>query len=156
MPEKTNDKNTIRPVGENVIVPIKAEELVGKAIEMKKDGLRLSQAHCSWVNNQYEVSYSFANDETLAYTTLRICVGRTAELSSISEIYPYAAFYENEMEELFGLKIRFKDLDYHNKLYRIKVKAPFLPEDQRDVSTDTAQEKTGAADAPAGQKEDAN
>ncbi|MGI5989641.1 MAG: NADH-quinone oxidoreductase subunit C [Lachnospiraceae bacterium] len=154
MPEETNEKKSVRPIGENVIVPIKADELIEKALEMKKQGRRLSQAHCSWYDNQYEVSYSFADDETLAYTTLRFTAPRTAVISSISEIYPYAAFYENEMSELFGLNIRFMNLDYHNKLYRIKTKAPFLPEDQRDIAPQ--QEETAKQEKPAENKEDAN
>ncbi|MDD6789861.1 MAG: NADH-quinone oxidoreductase subunit C [Lachnospira sp.] len=155
MPEETNEKKAVRQTGSNTIVPVKADELVEKAVEMKKKGLRLSQACCSWVNNQYEISYSFADDQTLDYITLRILAERTATISSISEIYPYAAFYENEMEELFGLNIRYIDLDYHNRLYRIKTKAPFLPEDQREVATDETK-KISAPDAPETQKEDAN
>lgn len=154
MPEESNEKKSVRPIGENVIVTIQADELIEKALEMKKQGLRLSQAHCSWYNNQYEVSYSFADDETLAYTTLRFTAPRTAEITSISEIYPYAAFYENEMSELFGLNIHFMNLDYHNKLYRIKTKAPFLPEDQREIAPQT-DEKSGQ-ETPAESKEDAN
>jgi ech hydrogenase subunit D len=155
MSEEAADKKTAGLSGKSVIVPIQAEELVQKAVEMKKKGLRLSQACCSWVNNQYEISYSFADDETLDYTTLRILAGRTDEITSISEIYPYAAFYENEMEELFGLKIRYINLDYHNRLYRIKTKAPFLPEDQREVTSGPAAEKSPDV-AEAGKKEDAN
>lgn len=130
MPEETV-KQSGKLLGKDEIIPIKAEDLIEKALEMKKKGLRLSQAHCSWINDQYEISYSFADDETLDYKTLRFYADRKAKVTSVSEIFPYAAFYENEMAELFGMDIEFMNLDYHNKLYRIKKKAPFLPEEVR-------------------------
>ena len=36
-------------------------------------------------------------------------------------------FYENEMKELFGVKIQMISLDYKNKLYRIEVETPLGP-----------------------------
>ena len=48
------------------------------------------------------------------------------EVSSITEFFPYAFLYENEMRELFGVKIQMTKPDYQNKLYRIRQETPFF------------------------------
>ena len=78
-----------------------------------------------------ELSYSFANDETYQYQTLRIVMEKDTEVSSITAFYPYAFLYENEMKELFGVKIKSIHPDYQNKLYRIKAETPFLKEEDK-------------------------
>ena len=52
-------------------------------------------------------------------------------MTSITACYPYAFRYENEMKELFGVKIKSIHPDYQNKLYRIKAETPFLKEEDK-------------------------
>ncbi len=110
----------------NVLIEIEADRILDTVMEMKNKGLRLSQACAAYVNDKYELSYSFANEDTYEYTTLRAIIDKETEICSITEFYPYAFLYENEMKELFGVNIKMINVDYHNKLYRIEAETPFL------------------------------
>lgn len=111
---------------DNVLIEIESDRILDTVMEMKNKGLRLSQACAAYVNDKYELSYSFANEDTYEYTTLRAVIDKETEVCSITEFYPYAFLYENEMKELFGVNIRMINLDYDNKLYRIQTETPFL------------------------------
>ena len=111
---------------EHILVEITPDQLLGNVMAMKHQNLRLSQICCAYANEKMELSYSFANDETNDYINLRIVMDKNDEVCSITEFYPYAFLYENEMKELFGVKIKMINLDYSNKLYRIKDEAPFI------------------------------
>ncbi len=105
---------------------IEVAELLSKVMEKKNAGLRLSQACAAYVDGKYELSYSFADDESGSYSVLRIVIEPETTVSSITALYPYAFLYENEMKELFGVKIEMINLDYQNKLYRISKETPFV------------------------------
>lgn len=124
---------------ENELIQIQKGELLSKCMELKKDGLRFSQACAAFFDGNYELSYSFANDETYEYKTLRLIAGLDEEIPSVTDIIPTAVFYENEMAEMYGVKIKMISLDYHNRLYRIEEEAPLLPKDARkaEVSADS-------------------
>ena len=116
----------------NEIVEIELKDLLLKVMKMKNAKLRLSQACCAYVDGKIELSYSFSNDRNYDLITLRVKVDVDTKIPSISEIMPSAIYYENEMKELFGINIQMIAVDYHNKLYRIKKKAPMLPEEVRE------------------------
>lgn len=110
---------------ENDLIPIDPAELLDHVMKMKKQDFRLSQACAAYVDKKFELSYSFALDDgSYKLKTLRIVIDPETEISSITELYPYAFLYENEMKELFGVKIRMINLDYDNKLYRIRQETP--------------------------------
>lgn len=111
---------------ENELERIEADQLLDKVMDKKNRGMRLSQACAAWVDGRYELSYSFADDRSYEYQTLRIVMEKEREISSVTPFYPYAFLYENEMKELFGVKIRMIRPDYDNKLYRIDTETPFL------------------------------
>ena len=104
------------------IIEIDYHDLLEMAIQKKREGYRLSQACAAYVDGKPQLSYSFADDENYKYITLRCKI-------SLSEVIPYAAFYENEMRELFGINISLIEPDYKNKLYRITKDTPFAPEE---------------------------
>lgn len=110
---------------------IEKDGLLREVMAMKSRHMRLSQACASYRDGKYELSYSFADDETMDYETLRVNVGLAERVPSIHNFYSCASFYENEMRELFGVKIELIEPDYRNKLYRIKAVTPFLPEDAK-------------------------
>ena len=111
---------------EHMLVEITPDELLGNVMAMKSQKLRLSQICCAYSNDKIELSYSFANDETNDYINLRIVTDKETEICSITEFYPYAFLYENEMHELFGVNILMINLDYKQKLYRLHDEAPFV------------------------------
>ena len=116
---------------ENIVEIIAPESLLDEVMKKKNQGLRLSQACAVFKDGKYELSYSFANDEDYQYTTLRIVMDTDVEISSITAFYPYAFLYENEMKELFGVKINMISLDYNDKLYRIQTETPFLKKEDK-------------------------
>ncbi|MGC4019369.1 MAG: NADH-quinone oxidoreductase subunit C [Muricomes sp.] len=70
-----------------------------------------------------ELTYSF--DKDYDFVNLRINMDYDTEIESISCLYQYAFLYENEIKELFGVKIKNITLDFNNNLYRISVETPF-------------------------------
>lgn len=116
---------------ENKLEEINHEKLLRKTLVMKNKGLRLAQMCAAYVNEKYELSYSFADDETYELTTLRLVIDPDTAIPSITEIYPYAFFYENEINELFGVNVKFINHDYEKKLYRINAEAPFVKKEDK-------------------------
>ncbi len=116
---------------ENELIEIGKGELLSRCMELKKAGLRFSQACAAYFDGKYELSYSFADDETYEYKTLRLKADLDEEIPSVTDIVPTAVFYENEMAEMYGVKIQMISLDYHNKLYRIAEEAPLLPKEAK-------------------------
>lgn len=108
---------------ENCIVVIHPEELVAKALFERQQGSRLSQICAVRTETGYELSYSFV----LGYDMInyRLIIDEDTEVVSICDIFPSSVLYENEMVELFGVNIKFMNLDYHNKLYKIDQETPF-------------------------------
>lgn len=133
-------------MGYNTINEIPLQILLPEVLKRKKAGMRLSQACASYLDEHFELSYSFADDENLSYETLRVIAGLNEPVPTISDMYPYASFYENEMKELFGVNILLIDPDYHDRFYRIKAHTPFLPEEAQKKKAEellsTAQPKT--------------
>ena len=111
---------------EHVLVEITPDQLLGNVMALKNNQLRLSQICCAYVNEKIELSYSFADDNTNEYLNLRIVTEKDTEICSITEFYPYAFLYENEMKELFGVNMRMINMDYNQKLYRLKDETPFI------------------------------
>lgn len=114
---------------DNVIKEINVDRILDESMILKNKGYRLSQACAAYVNGKYELSYSFAEEGTYQLTTLRVVIDPDTEVSSITEFYPYAFLYENEMKELFGVKIQLIHPDYDSKLYRIRQETPFFKKD---------------------------
>ncbi|MBR6400041.1 MAG: NADH-quinone oxidoreductase subunit C [Firmicutes bacterium] len=112
------------------IIEIDYHDLLELAIQKKREGYRLSQACAAYIDGKPQLSYSFADDENYKYVTLRCKIEKDTEIISLSEILPYAAFYENEMRELFGINIQLIEPDYKNKFYRINKETPFAPENK--------------------------
>lgn len=112
---------------EQIHETIPVDKLLFEVMKKKEAGLRLSQICVAYVNEKYELSYTFADDDTYQYSLLRVVIEVFEQVPSICKIYPYAVFYENEMAELFDVNIEMIDFDFHGKFYRIDKEAPMLP-----------------------------
>lgn len=105
------------------IIEIQPEQLVSTAMQLNKDLYRLVQIHAVRIENGFELTYSFSKDyEFLNY---RLVIGEDVVVTSISGVYETAFLYENELKDLFGVKIDLINLDYKGNLYRIEQTAPF-------------------------------
>ncbi len=98
-------------------------DLVPTALQMKNDKYRLVQICATRTSTGYELSYSFAKGYDLV--NVRLDIAEDTEILSISNIFEPAFLYENEIVDLFGVKIKLISLDYKGNLYRIEKKTPF-------------------------------
>ncbi len=104
-------------------INIETGSLFKRAQELRGQGYRLSQIGCT-AGEIYEINYSFEKEYEFINLKLRLAPA-DSEIPSISSIYRCAFLYENEINELFGLKIKGMAVDYKGNFYRILMKAPF-------------------------------
>ena len=105
------------------IIPIEKDALLGAVSDMFAQGYRMVQIGCTTLENAYELNYSF--DKDYHFKNLRVTAQREDEIQSISVIYPNAFLYENEIHDLFGIKIKNMSVDYKGAFYRTTIKVPF-------------------------------
>lgn len=97
---------------------------VSTAERHRAEGFRLVQMTGTARPDHFEVMISY--DKDYRCTNYRTQVPRdTAELPSLSGIYPAAFTYENELKDLFGLEIPGLSVDYGGGFLRTKTKIPF-------------------------------
>jgi len=107
---------------EQTIKKISPNDLLGETVRLKSDGYRLVAISCT-NKDGIEISYSFDKDYELI--NLRLNIEDSEEVESISFIYQFAFLYENEIKELFGVKIKNISLDFNDNLYKTSIKTPF-------------------------------
>ena len=105
------------------IVAVEVGNLIGKVEEFRDGGYRLVQINCSKVGDVYEINYSF--DKDYGFRNLRITVTADTEIPSISGMYEGAFIYENEMHDLFGIRVKGMNIDFKGHLFTTAVKFPF-------------------------------
>ena len=105
------------------IIDIAKNELVGIVAQYMAEGYRLVQIGCTTLPDAYEMNYSF--DKDYKFKNLRFAVNRGEEVPSITAVYGGAFLYENEIHDLFGVKITNISIDYHGTLYHTALKTPF-------------------------------
>jgi hypothetical protein len=137
-----SDKNIQR------IIPLQLSELLPLIQQCRGQGYRLVQMHATTLKptaeqpvSEVEVNYSLSLEDPL--DTLRVVTPADSMLPSISTYYPGAAFYENEIHDLFGISFSAMSLDFDGNFYRIAVKQPFAPE--KIVKTEPAAEQAAEA-----------
>lgn len=105
------------------IKEIPHEDLTDEVLRLKHGGYRLVQICATRTDGGYEITYSFALD--YEFLNLRLEIAEDTEIISINDIYAAAFLYENEMKDLFGVKIKLISLDYNGNFYRLDTKTPF-------------------------------
>jgi ech hydrogenase subunit D len=105
------------------MVSIEKAELLDRIRNISDEGFRLVQVSCTRTE-MFQIDYSF--DKNYRFMNLRVNIPvEDAQLPSISGIYPCAFGYENEIHDLFGVRIDKISIDYKGNFYRIAVKTPF-------------------------------
>jgi len=110
---------------ENSIIGIEPADLMKEAQKLKDEGYRIVQICANKVNG-FELSYSFDKEHDMK--TLRLNIAEEDEVMSISNIFFPAFLYENEMKDLFGIKITNLVLDFNGNLYKLAQKTPWNPQ----------------------------
>jgi len=107
------------------IRPIASSELLGQAEDLLASEYRLVQACCTKVEEGFELLYSFDKDHVLL--NLKITIPEGEELMSITSVCWPAFIYENEMQDLFGIKFKHSTLDYGGKFFKVAQPTPWNP-----------------------------
>jgi ech hydrogenase subunit D len=105
------------------LILLDEEGLLSKVYNFAAEGYRIVQIHCTRLDDGFEMNYSF--DKDYKFINLRMVIEKDREISSISGIYWSAFLYENEIADLFGVKIKNMVIDYKGSFYQSSVKAPF-------------------------------
>lgn len=97
------------------LVEIEVDQLVAVAHEMMDSGYRFVTLTCVTLSdNMVDITYHFDKDYELK--NYRIKVSRDSEIPSISGVYFCALLVENEIHELFGVKVKDMAIDYAGHL----------------------------------------
>jgi ech hydrogenase subunit D len=103
---------------------ITVDTLLDKVRAKHEQGCRLVQMSATRLPEQVELTYSFDLDSRL--TNLRLLLpGVDTHVPSISLIYGCAVLYENEIHDLFNVKVDGLTVDFHGNFYKTAIKFPF-------------------------------
>ena len=109
---------------QQTIMDIQLADLLSTASRMKAEGQRLAQICCTKLPDRLELHYSF--DKDYKFTSYRLTLkDNSAPVPSISKIYLSSFHYENEIHDLFGIKVEGNVVDYQGNFYRTAIKTPF-------------------------------
>jgi ech hydrogenase subunit D len=103
---------------------IPAETLLARIGALRKEGYRLVQIGATRLPEQLELTYSFDREKQLVNLRLHLPAAE-ARIPSISPVYWCAFLYENELHDLFDVKVDGMAVDFHGHLYHTTVKFPF-------------------------------
>ncbi len=105
------------------IEKVDKEQLYSIMEQKQKDGYRLSQILATAFEGYNEVIYSVTKGYDMENYKIELPIDE--EIKSFSDIFPSAMLYENEIKELWGVKVTGISIDYHDKFYRIDKETPF-------------------------------
>lgn len=105
------------------ITEVTKEELYDIMQAKYEEGCRVAQICAVGYEGYNEVIYSVSKEYTLESFKIKLPVDE--EVKSFSDIFPAANLYENEIKELWGVKVVGMSLDYNNSFYLIDEKTPF-------------------------------
>ena len=101
-------------------------DLVAKVRAKHDEGSRLVQIGATHLKDKIEINYSF--DLKGRYSIIRVeTPALEPKLPSVSPVYWCAFIYENEMQDLFGIRVDNMSVDFKGKFYQTAVAHPFAP-----------------------------
>ena len=103
---------------------ITVDALLDKVRAKREQGHRLVQVSATRLPDQVELTYSFDLKNQLSNLRLSL-PGVDSRLPSISSIYGCAILYENEIHDLFDVKVDGLTVDFKGNFYKTAVKFPF-------------------------------
>ena len=102
---------------------IEASQLFDSVRQMRNQGARLVQICATSFTDTLELTYTFETEAKL--TNLRILVGKQDTVPSITPLYACAFLYENEMHDLFNLRVAGISVDFKGTLYTTRLNFAF-------------------------------
>jgi len=111
-------------IAEQTFEEIGADALLDRVEDLRRQNYRLVQIGAARLADQMELIYSFDLERRLVHLRLHVAMAG-AEVPSITPIYWGAFLYENELHDLFNLKVNGIAVDFEGNLYKTAVKFPF-------------------------------
>jgi Ni,Fe-hydrogenase III component G len=113
---------------------ISKDQLLAEVKKYADAKARFLTGVCNDLGAKLEVTYYFNGSPGIAMSALRFVVGKNEEVPSMTGIYLTAVLIENEMKELFGLKVKDLAIDFGGHMM-LAQDSPVLPmlksEDQK-------------------------
>ena len=98
------------------IKEINKDDIVSEGKKLLDAGSKFVTAICNDLDEKLEVTYLFSSKSGTELTCLRYKIGKDEEVASLSGTTLATVLIENEMKELFGLKIKDLAIDYGGHL----------------------------------------
>ena len=109
-------------------IEVTLQTLASEVQKQKDIGSRLVQICCARIGDDFELHYSFEHvdqDQKFKFVDLKLITDAGSPINSITGIY-FAAFgYENEISDLYGLKILGNLLDFKGTFITTSIPYPF-------------------------------
>lgn len=86
--------------------------IVNEGKKLLDSGAKFVTAVCNDLGEKLEVTYFFSSGNGVQMTGLRYAVGKDEEVPSLTGITLATVLIENEMQEMFGLKVKGLAIDY--------------------------------------------
>lgn len=98
------------------ILSVQPNQVVGESARFKAEGYRfVTLSYVEKNADQVEILYHFDRDFQMAH--LRLTVDRKAAIPSITTVFLAAFLVENEIQDLYGLRVEGLPIDYHRTFY---------------------------------------
>lgn len=120
---------------------------VEEAQALLDGGWRFSQLCGRAVDGGVEVMYTF--EQGIEMRNLLAASPNGAAIPSITSVFPAAFVFENELQDLFGLKVEGISVDYGGRMYRLAASSPMNPAASKapdEPSADGAPAEEGGVD----------
>jgi ech hydrogenase subunit D len=98
------------------IIQITKNDIVNEGKKLLDAGAKFVTAVCNDLDEKLEVTYVFSSNRGVNLTCLRYSVGKDEEVPSLTGATLSTLLIENEMKELFGLKVKDLAIDYGGHL----------------------------------------
>lgn len=98
------------------IKEIKKDELLAEVKKFADAKARFVTAVCNDLGDKLEVTYFFNMSPGMEMHGLRMTVGKNEEVPSTTGIYLTTVLIENEMKEMFGLKVKDLAIDFGGRM----------------------------------------
>jgi len=114
------------------MIDIGSDEVLSRVQSYQQGGYRLVQMCCvrepagNVPADHLELHYTFGRDYEMVDLKFSIPPGEAIE--SITQIYPCAFLYENEIHDLYGVSIQGINIDFQGNFYKVAAAHPFNPD----------------------------
>jgi len=108
------------------LIKVDKTTIVGEGKKLLDAGAKFVTAVCNDLDTELEVTYFFSSNRGTEMKGLRLAVAKDEEVPSLSGATLATVLIENELQELFGLKVKGIAIDYGGHML-LAHDSPVLP-----------------------------